>query len=135
VIYLDTSAAIKLVIEEDESEALEHWLRAQQDISLVTSDLTRIELIRSVARRNSLAVPQAVNLLGSFDMLRVDEQVIIAAQSLPDPLLRTLDAIHLASALRIRASLTTILAYDKRLLAAATAYGLQTQSPGVGHGG
>ena len=135
MIYVDTSAAIKLVIEEDESEALEHWLREQHDIPLVTSDLTRIELIRSVTRRNPLAVPLAVNLLGGFDLLRIDEQVVVAAQSLPGAVLRNLDAIHLASALRIRASLTTILAYDKRLLAAATAYGLQTQSPGVGHGG
>jgi predicted nucleic acid-binding protein len=130
MIYVDTSAAIKLVIEEDESAELERWLRAQQDDSLVTSDLTRIELVRSVIRRNPLAVPQAVNLLGGFDLLRIDDRVIIAAQSLPDSPLRTLDAIHLASALRIRASLTTMLAYDKRLLAAATAHGLPTESPG-----
>lgn len=135
MIYLDTSAAIKLVIEEDESEELERWLRAQQDISMVTSDLTRIELVRSVVRRNPLAVPQALNLLGGFDLLRIDEQVVVAAQSLPGPALRTLDAIHLASALRIRASLTTVLAYDKRLLAAAKAHGLRTQSPGIEPGG
>lgn len=135
MIYLDTSAAIKLVIEEDESEELERWLRAQQDISMVTSDLTRIELVRSVVRRNPLAVPQALNLLGGFDLLRIDEQAVVAAQSLPGPALRTLDAIHLASALRIRASLTTVLAYDKRLLAAAKALGLRTQSPGIEPGG
>ena len=130
MIYVDTSAAIKLLIEEDESAELERWLRAQQDDSLVTSDLTRIELVRSVIRRNPLAVPQALNLLGGFDLLRIDDRVIIAAQSLPDSPLRTLDAIHLASALRIRASLTTMLAYDKRLLAAARAHGLPTDSPG-----
>lgn len=130
MIYVDTSAAIKLLIEEDESAELERWLRAQQDDSLVTSDLTRIELVRSVIRRNPLAVPQAVNLLAGFDLLRIDDRVLIAAQSLADSPLRTLDAIHLASALRIRASLTTMLAYDKRLLAAARAHGLPTDSPG-----
>jgi uncharacterized protein len=134
MIYVDTSAAIKLVIEEDESAELERWLRAQHHDSLVTSDLTRIELVRSVIRRNPLAVPQALNLLGGFDLLRIDDRVIIAAQSLPDSPLRTLDAIHLASALRIRASLTAMLAYDNRLLAAATAHGLPTGSPGRSEG-
>ena len=72
MIYVDTSAAIKLLIEEDESAELERWLRAQQDDSLVTSDLTRIELVRSVIRRNPLAVPQALNLLGGFDLLEFE---------------------------------------------------------------
>ena len=119
---------MKLIIEEAESSALEGHLAATPTF-VATSRLAVVE----VARACKLATPgrqtaEAVDqLLSTCTLVAVSPQLLAAASKLTSPTVRTLDAIHLASALRIDAD--ELLAYDRRLLAAAGEQGLPTAAP------
>lgn len=128
VAYLDSSAFVKLVVAEPESPALRRAItRWQQHVS---STLLRTETIRALRRSgNSGQVPAARRLLRGVRMVRIDEPLLDRAADLEPGELRTLDAIHLASALEIGQDLGVMIAYDIRLKAAAQAYGLAVESP------
>lgn len=128
VAYLDTSAFVKLIVAEPESPALRHAItRWPQRVS---STLLRTETIRALRRSgNTGQVPAARRLLRGVSMVRVDEPLLDRAADLEPGELRTLDAIHLASALEIGQDLGVMIAYDIRLKAAAQAYGLTVESP------
>jgi predicted nucleic acid-binding protein len=119
---------VKLVIEERESSALERHLTG--DHVLATSQIAVVEVSRATTLANpSQEVRDEVDaLLLSCMLVSVSTQLIRSARTLAGATLRTLDAIHLASALRIEAD--ELLAYDGRLLAAATERGLTVASPG-----
>jgi predicted nucleic acid-binding protein len=68
-------------------------------------------------------------MLDSVTQLEISDAIIETASRLPDPMLRSLDAIHLATALLIRDDLDVLVSYDDRLLAAASAHGLPTAKP------
>jgi uncharacterized protein len=129
VAYLDTSAFVKLIVAEPESAALRRAVsRWPQRAS---STLLRTETIRALRRSgNSGQLPAARRLLRGVSMIRVDEPLLDRAADLEPGELRTLDAIHLASALEIGQDLGVMIAYDVRLKAAAQAYGLAVESPG-----
>jgi predicted nucleic acid-binding protein len=95
----------------------------------VSSVLLQIEARRGTLRRAPRRLPRVDQLLGQVDVLAVSDAVVEAASRLPDPLLRSLDAIHLATALLIREDLEAVLTYDDRLAAAAAAHGLAVLSP------
>ena len=128
VAYLDTSAFVKLVVAEPESSALRRAVvRWPQRAS---STLLRTETIRALRRSgNTGQIPAARRLLRGVSMVRVDEPLLDRAADLEPAELRTLDAIHLASALEIGQDLAVMIAYDIRLKAAAHAYGLVVESP------
>jgi uncharacterized protein len=127
VIYVDTSALAKLVIPEAESAAMHEFAA----VPLVTSAIAGTELRRTVRRRAPHLLVNAEHVLSRVAQITVDAEMLRAASGL-DPLsLRTLDAIHLASALRVREEITTFVAYDKRLLDAAHLAGIPTASPGL----
>lgn len=128
VAYLDTSAFVKLIVAEPESPALRGAIaRWPQRAS---STLLRTETIRALRRSgNTGQVPAARRLLRGVSMVRVDEPLLDRAADLEPGELRTLDAIHLASALEIGQDLGVMIAYDIRLKAAAQAYGLAVESP------
>ena len=130
MIYLDTSAIVKLVAVEGESEALIGWLNARPDEDLATSAIGHIELIRAAARAGPDAVARARNVASTIDTLVLTSAMAAAAAITPPAELRTLDAIHLATAHTHRRSLTALCAYDRRLLEAAASQGLPTASPG-----
>ena len=129
VAYLDSSAFIKLVVAEPESAALRSAIaRWPQRAS---STLLRTETIRALrGSGNTRHVPAARRLLKAVRMVRIDEPLLDRAADLEPGELRTLDAIHLASALEIGQDLGVMVAYDIRLKAAAEAYGLAVESPG-----
>jgi predicted nucleic acid-binding protein len=129
MIYLDTSATVKLVAAEEESAALIDWLNAHPDESLVTSAVGHIELIRAAARTGPKAAALARNVASTTDTLVLTDAIASAAAMIPPPELRALDAIHLATAHIHRKSLTAFCAYDRRLLEAAESQGLPTVSP------
>jgi len=129
MIYLDTSATVKLVAAEEESAALIDWLNAHPDENLVTSAVGHIELIRAAARIGPKAVALARNVASTIDTLVLTDAIAAAATTIPPPELRTLDAIHLATAHLHGKSLTALCAYDRRLLEAAESQGLPTVSP------
>jgi uncharacterized protein len=126
-IYLDTSAAAKLLVDEAESAALAVWLdevRAEQD--LVSSALLETEL-RRLAVRLGLDQSAVSDLLARIDLVDPPRSLFHEAGLFPGARLRSLDALHLATALRVDAD--TIVAYDARLLDAARSLGVGVHSP------
>jgi predicted nucleic acid-binding protein len=132
VIYLDTSALAKLVVDEPESEELASWLDERPAEVLVTSALARVELVRAATRRSPETVPAARALLAELATVPIDALVLETATSLPPVELRSLDAVHLASAATLVANAEGLVfvAYDERLLTSASALGLETSAPG-----
>jgi uncharacterized protein len=130
VIYLDTSALVKLVIEEVESEALEHWLVLQNE-PLVTSVIGRVELVRACRRIDPGSVAGANMLLADLALVPLASVVMETAENIGPPTLRGLDAFHLAAAFELGSALTGFIAYDKRLRDAAVHADLPVMTPGA----
>jgi predicted nucleic acid-binding protein len=130
MIYLDTSAIVKLVAAEKESPALIEWLNRRPDEDLATSAIGHIELIRAAARSGSDAAARARDVASTIDTLVLTDTIAAAAAAIPPAELRTLDAIHLATAHTHRRVLAALCAYDRRLLDAAESQGLPIVSPG-----
>lgn len=131
MIYLDSSALLKLLHQEAESAALGAWLSARSGTPVVSSVLARVEVVRACRRVNADALPAAKTLLAGVDTIPLTAAVIDEAADVGDTMLHSLDAIHLASALSIRADLSTFIAYDHRLSDAAAAVGLELAMPGA----
>ena len=128
MIYVDSSAIAKLILTEPESAALREYVAVG---TLASSAILRTELPRAVARREPAKLVEAMQLLHRVALLSADDAVLDSAARLGPPSLRSLDAIHLASALELRDELTAFVAYDERLLDAASALGLPVASPGL----
>ncbi len=127
MIYIDTSAMLKLVHPEPESMPLRTWL-ARHPGDLVSSALIRTEARRALLRNDPAALPRLPALLAVIAQIPVTDAILDRAAHLTEPGLRTLDAIHLASAAAIP-DITIMLAYDKRLTEAASTLGLAVASP------
>lgn len=130
MIYLDSSALMKLVRAEDETPALRDWLDGNPDQPLVTSELGRVEVLRAARRVGGQVLTEARAVVSDLDLVALDRAVQDVASDLGDPLLRTLDALHLASALLLGDKLTAFVTYDHRLTRAAEAAGLGVLAPG-----
>ena len=129
-LYLDTSALVKLVQVEAESAALRRYLRRCSGDLRVTSALARIELVRAVSGGGPDAKAHARRVLSRLHILEVGRDVLDDAADLaPGSVLRSLDAIHLASARQIGAELRAVLTYDVRMAGAATGLGLVAAAP------
>ena len=115
--YLDTSAAVKLVVKEPETVALRRWLRSHAE--LVSSDLTRTELVRVTRLYAPERVTAAREMLDALHLLVITTDVCERAALLEPRQLRSLDALHLASALQLGDDLDGIVTYDQRLADAA----------------
>ncbi len=129
MIYLDSSALLKLLFEESESAALAQWISERAGTPRVSSELAKVEVVRATRRLDAKVVPTARALLSQLDLIPLSGAMIDDAADAGEPLLRTLDAIHLASALSIRADLIAFVAYDIRLVAAAEAAGIEPVGP------
>ena len=143
ILYLDASALVKLVIDEPESGALRREIMGER--LAATSTIAIVEMHRAVRMSNPSprALEDARRVLGEAWLVELDGELLEEAALLnappqprpppppppPPPRLRTLDAIHLATALRVRPD--ALLAYDRRLLGAAAAAGLSVASPGA----
>lgn len=129
MIYLDSAAVVKLVHAEPESPALRAWLEERAEAEWISSVLVEIESFRALARYAPEAVTRLHLVLDQIDLIDLSPRVRILAQTIGPATVRSLDAIHLGTALSLRASLTSFVTYDKRLLDAATAAGLPADSP------
>jgi predicted nucleic acid-binding protein len=127
--YADTSAVIKLLAEESHSAAFAAFYDNHLDAEWVSSALLRIEVTRAVARAAPALLPDARDLLSAFSYIAIDEEVVEAAMSEPDRALRSLDAIHLATARILGPDLDGLVSYDTRLTTAASDAGLVVLSP------
>ena len=128
MIYLDTSAALKLVVAEPETGRGELWMAEHAGIPRVSSRLIRIEMQRALTRTAPHRMSRVNVVLSAIALLSMDD-VAPAAEVIGDKTLRSLDAIHLATAHEIRTKLTAFVCYDKRLRDSAHALGLPVEAP------
>ena len=128
MIYLDTSAALKLVVAEPETGRLELWMAEHAGIQRVSSRLLRIEMLRVVTRTAPHRMSRVNVVLSAIALLSMDD-VAPAAEVIGDKTLRSLDAIHLATAHEIRTELSAFVCYDKRLRDSAHTLGLPVEAP------
>ena len=126
--YLDTSAAVKLVVSEAGSTAMSRWA-GEHAAEVVSSDLLRTELLRATRRGAPEQMPRARAVLDSITLLNVPAETFERAAALEPLLLRSLDAIHLAAALELGDELDGIVTYDDRLSDAAELLGVVVISP------
>lgn len=126
--YIDTSALVKLVVSEAETDALRSWIDTGSP-TLVSCDLARAELLRAVRRAAPDRVVQARVLLDSITLVALATATFEAAGRLDPAVLRTLDAIHVAAALELGDDLTGMVTYDDRLAGAAQANGITVVAP------
>ncbi len=127
--YIDASALIKALVDGAESDALSTWLRDKRQ--LATCDLARVEAARALRASAPEALPHLRALMDGLVLLRLDDDIYDAAAALDPPSLRSLDAVHLASALSVGADLAGIVTYDARMAAGARSLGLRVESPGA----
>jgi predicted nucleic acid-binding protein len=132
MLYLDTSALVKLVTREAESVALQSYLADRSDVRWLTSGLTRAELLRAAFRSGvAQAVDDARTVLATLDILTLTDRLLDQAGVMPPAELRTLDAIHLAAAKTVGPQLTAVVTYDARMVDAARQAGLPVARPGA----
>ena len=130
MVYLDSSAIVKLVVAEPESGALRRYLADHED--RVASGLVRVEVLRALRRTHGgsrATLRRAEQVLEGIALVAVDDPILRDAAALEPSRLRSLDAVHLATALSLD-GLEAVVTYDVRLRAAAAAAGLEVASPG-----
>lgn len=139
MLYFDTSALLKIIRTEPETLALREFLRDRADQPQVSSALVRAEVARTVIREaaadgllNQPLATAAQRAVRQLMLWRVSDEVLQATWDIPGRYLRALDAIHVATALRIneQIQLTAFVTYDKRQADAARAAGLTVATPG-----
>jgi predicted nucleic acid-binding protein len=127
VVYLDSSAIVKLVVREPESQALRRYLPRRR--ALVSSALARVEVSRAVLPLGEEALRRAREVLASIDLVRINNRVLVRAGLLEPAELRSLDAIHLATAALFEDTLARFVCYDDRMLQAAQSLGWTVEAP------
>lgn len=126
-IYLDSSAMVKLAVEEPESAALRRYLRRRRP--LVSSALARAEVARALLPLGEPAAGRGRDVIGGVELIRVNDRILTAAGALLPEELRTLDAIHLATAQQLGDDLHRLITYDTDMRAAAETIGCPITPP------
>ncbi len=126
--YIDASAVVQLIVEEDETAALRSWIVDVGD-DLATSDLTRTELNRAARRVTPDRMDRVRTTIESLAVSGLPTRVFDAAGRIDPPTLRSLDALHLAAALELGDELDGIVTYDDRLADAARRLGIPVVAP------
>lgn len=126
-VYLDSSALVKLVIQEAESKALRRYLKERK--ARVSSALARVEVVRAVRSHSPAADQRARAVLARTRLLSLDDALLDEAAGLDPGILRSLDAIHIASACQLGDELESLVTYDRRMAEAAQLLGLRVEAP------
>ena len=129
MIYLDSSALVKLAVAEPESAALTSFLAARADQALVSSAVHRAELLRAIWRAEPGALPRAQRIIRRISLVSLSHELLDNAGTVAPGTLPVSAAIHLAAALTIRRDLTAFVCYDRPLAEAAAAAGLPVAAP------
>ena len=127
MVYLDSSALVKLVIAEPESRALRHYLRDEPERA--SCALARVEVVRAVRGHGAAALARARRVLQRLHLVQIDEELLDAAAALDPRVLRSLDAIHFAAAQLFGDELTAVVTYDRRMAAATELVDLAVAAP------
>ena len=129
MIYLDSSALVKLALAEPETAALTDYIAKRGEQALVSSSLHRTEVLRAIWQAEPGALPRAQRMIRRVSLISLSHDLLDNAATQPPGGLSTTAAIHLASALAVKRDLTAFVCYDKQLTAAAEAAGLPVASP------
>ena len=130
MVYLDSSAIVKLVVAEAESTALRRYLRGEP--RRASCALARVEVTRAVAPHGAVTLTRARRVLRRIDLVPVDDELLDDAATLDAGVLRNLDALHLAAARVFGDELTAVVTYDDRMARSASILGLPVVTPGRG---
>lgn len=115
-----------MIIKEKESDAIISIARAR----FITSEISRVEVIRAILRYEPSALKSAEQVLKNINYIKIDSQTLVQAERLPDRInLRALDAIHIAVAAKMGLKIKSILTYDKQMAKAAKALGFEVMAP------
>ena len=126
--YIDSSAIIKLIKPELETKTLLQQLPR----SITTSQISRVEVIRTINVNFAELLEDAYDILSDIPMVAVDHSVLLATENLPAFIkLRALDSIHIATAFSMKSEIEGVITYDKEMVKAASALGFKTMSPGI----
>ncbi len=125
--YLDSSALVKLAVREPQSAALRRYVRGRR---IVSSALARTEVARALLSQAPAAIKRGQDVLAEIDLIRINDRVLTTAGTLQPATVRSLDAIHLATATLLGDELVRVVTYDTRLAAAARHAGLRVVAPG-----
>ncbi|MGA2929029.1 MAG: type II toxin-antitoxin system VapC family toxin [Solirubrobacteraceae bacterium] len=125
--YLDSSALVKLAVREAESEALRSYLRRRSP--LLSSALARTEVLRALLVLGPAAVQRGRDVIAAVELIRISDRILSTAGALLPAELRSLDAIHLATASALGSDLARFVTYDERLAVGARTVGLTVASP------
>lgn len=126
-LYVDSSALVKLAVAEPESKALRDYLRRHGPH--VASALARTEVARALLPLGSVAVDRGASVLQRVELIRISERVLRSAGAFEPLEIRSLDAIHLATAKLLQPGLRAIVTYDERMADAARAMKIQVRAP------
>lgn len=126
-VYLDSSAIVKLAVRERESDALRAYLRRRRP--WVSSAFARTEVLRSLLIGGEEALAAGRRVLARCDLVRVNDRVLDLAGTMHPPALRPLDAVHLATAERLRGEISELVVYDGRMAAVARQLGFRVSAP------
>jgi len=126
VLYVDTSAFMKLVHEERESSALRDAVRGRR---LFSSELLLCEALRAAGRYGGVVVDAAERALNAVSLVPLSAELLRAAGTLPPTKLQSLDALHLVTALRAGVHLEHLLTYDSRMQKCARSHGISVLAP------
>lgn len=127
MLYADSSALVKLVLEEPEATALRSYLSGGGPV--VTSLIAATELVRAVRRIDPDLEAAANAVIDALTLADLEVGILTAAGTLAPPQMRTLDAIHVATALALGTELDAVVTYDARMAEAARAAGLRVEAP------
>ena len=128
-LYLDSSAIVKLVVDETESDELTRMIEST-DAVLTTSFISEIECVRAVNRISADLRDVAMERLHGFVVLPLTDSIRSRTMSIMPGALRSLDAIQLSTAIEIQDSLEGFVSYDFKLNEAARSFGLSVLAPG-----
>jgi predicted nucleic acid-binding protein len=129
IYYIDTSAFVKLVVAESHSDELMRWVRAHKP-TLIASDLMAVEALRTARRHSVAALAATRERLSAITFVRVSRSICDRAAELDPAITRSLDSVHLATALEFSHELVGVITYDTRMADAANTLGLTALAPG-----
>lgn len=116
MIYLDTSALVSLADSDSRAPSLRAWLDENRAEHFVTSILTTVELPRALHKNgHTTPIDEAEELLTGIEIIPLGEKELVLAARIPDKFLRSMDALHIASAHRLRPNLHTFVTYDLKV--------------------
>jgi uncharacterized protein len=129
-VYLDTSALVKLVLHEEQSDDLRRFLD-ETSSQPASSEIAEVELLRAIARHDDQLTDRGLEILAQLVLLPLTPSMRIRASYLAPFALRSLDAIHVATALEIQTDLDCLVSYDERICRSASDVGIKVASPGI----